>query len=109
MGTFKGAHAADLLTTGGRTTLPFRRISVQGVAFHYWRTHQHSRLIAKHQVLLQDMDLVFYNCELYNGIISQVGKYGQSVKRAWAQAWSKSTLNGATLPASSAQPLLRQY
>lgn len=42
---------------------------------------------------MQDMDLIFYNCELYNGLTSQVGKHGTVVKRAWLKAWEQSGLD----------------
>lgn len=52
-----------------------------------WRVHQ--RFVFH----VQDMDLIFYNCELYNGLTSQVGKHGTVVKRAWLKAWEQSGLD----------------
>jgi hypothetical protein len=43
--------------------------------------------------LLQDMDLIFYNCELYNGTVSEVGKHGVQVKKVWLKAWHNSGLD----------------
>eukprot|EP00892_Ulva_mutabilis_P005175 jgi/Ulvmu1/3029/UM015_0069.1 len=56
-----------------------------------------------------DMDLIFYNCELYNGLTSQVGKHGVVVKRAWLKAWEQSGLDrspkaGAEAPAVPREP-----
>lgn len=39
------------------------------------------------------MDLIFYNCELYNGTVSEVGKHGVLVKKVWLSAWKDSGLD----------------
>lgn len=39
------------------------------------------------------MDLIFHNCELYNGTVSEVGKHGVQVKKVWMKAWMASGLD----------------
>lgn len=41
---------------------------------------------------MQDMDLIFYNCGLYNGTQTEVGQYGVRVKKVWTKAWQRSGL-----------------
>jgi hypothetical protein len=62
------------------------------------RQHLRKPLIRLREViydLLQDMDLIFYNCELYNGTVSEVGKHGVQVKKVWVKAWQNSGLDTA--------------
>lgn len=42
---------------------------------------------------MQDMDLIFANCERYNAIESDVAKYGGHMKRVWRNQWRESGLD----------------
>jgi hypothetical protein len=45
-------------------------------------------------VAVQDVDLIFYNCLLYNGNRSEVGMYGERLGELWKHQWATSGLSG---------------
>lgn len=46
---------------------------------------------------MQDVDLVFANCLLYNGTISEVGAFGVRLNTMWRSEWTASGLASALL------------
>lgn len=44
---------------------------------------------------MQDMELIFANCLLYNGSQSVVGRYGIDLEQFWLKQWQKSGYAGA--------------
>jgi hypothetical protein len=48
---------------------------------------------------MQDMELIFTNCLLYNGAQSVVGRYGLDLEQLWLKQWAKSGLSGMFIAA----------
>jgi hypothetical protein len=47
------------------------------------------------QDCMQDVELIFSNCLLYNGNRSEVGMYGERLNELWRHQWATSGLGGA--------------
>jgi hypothetical protein len=71
-----------------------------------WRPCQNFQRIS---TCVQDMELMFANCLLYNGAQSVVGRYGLDLEQLWLKQWAKSGLSGVfttlcTMMAISVRP-----